>query len=156
MSGYVKELCVSSSSKNGYTVQLAVKIIMVGGKGVHDSPCRGWCWASHMHKNDTSSQMSLQYVLCHLFNVVIIFGTLAENMGTCVLLWYELKRGMATQNDNSKTQLAYYATYTVLYSAVQVHVINPSKLNNECDWPHLPGRNDATFLKDLVMVSIRI
>lgn len=34
MSGYVKELYVSSSSKNGYTGQLAVKIVMVGGKKV--------------------------------------------------------------------------------------------------------------------------
>lgn len=43
MSGYVKELYVSSSSENGYTMRLAVKIIVVGGftEGVLDSPRRG-------------------------------------------------------------------------------------------------------------------
>lgn len=40
MRGYVRELYVSSSSKNELMAQL-VKMIMVGGITKGDSPCRG-------------------------------------------------------------------------------------------------------------------
>lgn len=71
MSGYVRELYVSSSSssKNELTAQL-VKMITVGGTTKGDSPCRGRCWASHMCNSNASRQMSLQYVLCHLSHSV--------------------------------------------------------------------------------------
>lgn len=41
MSGYVKELCVSSSSENESRIQLAVEMIMVGGITKGDSQHRG-------------------------------------------------------------------------------------------------------------------
>lgn len=47
------------------SLQLAVRVMVVGGISKGDSPCRGWWWASHMCHSNASSQTSLQYVLCH-------------------------------------------------------------------------------------------
>lgn len=93
MSGYVKESCLSSSSKNGCMVPHAAKIITVGGisKGVRDSPHRGGCWARHMHKIHTPSQTSLHYVSCHVFHAVIISQKVSHvwecMFGFSELLW---------------------------------------------------------------------
>lgn len=57
-------VCLHSSWMNS-SVQIAVRIVMVGDITKGDSPCRRWLWVSPSGNHQTSQQMS-NFSHCHL------------------------------------------------------------------------------------------